>query len=152
VKSKCDRGLSTLTVSIKTQYDKRTLPQVWDELRRKVGDDQTRLPPGAGPSTVVDEYGDVYGVFIAVYGSEYGYAELEKVADLLRRELLLVDDVAKIATFGERTEAIYVEPDRDGMAQLGIPPSAIASLSAGLTGNELYVLEPGRLSLLPRST
>ena len=48
VVSKSDRGLSTLTVSIKASYDKSSLPQVWDELRRKIADAQSDLPPGAG--------------------------------------------------------------------------------------------------------
>ncbi|MCG8591600.1 MAG: efflux RND transporter permease subunit [Proteobacteria bacterium] len=125
IESKSDRGLSTLTVTIKDRFDKNSLPQVWDELRRKVGDAQGQLPPGAGPSIVVDDYGDVWGVFVAVHGDEYSYAELKTVVDLLRRELVLVEDVAKIETFGERSEAIYIEPDRDRMAQLGVPPDAI---------------------------
>jgi len=125
LESKSDRGLSTVTVSIKKKYDKSTLPQVWDELRRKIGDAQANLPPGAGPSLVVDDYGDVYGIFVAVFGDEYSYAELKEYVDLLRRELLLVKDVAKIETFGERVEAIYVELNRDRMSQLGIPASLI---------------------------
>jgi len=127
IESKSDRGLSTLTVTIKSKYDKYTLPQVWDELRRKVNDAQRYLPPGAGPSIVIDDYGDVFGIFIAIYGPEYSYAEIKKVADLYRKELLLVQDVAKIDTFGERVEAIYVELNRDRMAQLGIPTSVIVN-------------------------
>ncbi len=125
VVSKSERGLSTLTVTIKDKYDKNKLPQVWDELRRKVNDVQSNLPPGAGPSLVVDDYGDVFGIFIAIYGNGYSYAELKDVVDLLRRELLLVDDVGTIDTYGERTEAIYVELNRDRMSQLGIPESVI---------------------------
>jgi len=68
VVSKSDRGLSTLTVTIKDEYRKEELQQVWDELRRKIGDAQGELPPGAGTSVVVDDYGDVYGIFVAVYG------------------------------------------------------------------------------------
>jgi multidrug efflux pump subunit AcrB len=127
LESKSDRGLSSITVSIKKQYDRNSLPQVWDELRRKVGDAQEDLPPGAGPSLVVDDYGDVYGVFVAIFGDEYTYAELKEFVDLLRRELLLVQDVAKIETFGERVEAIYVELNRDRMSQLGIPTSVIVN-------------------------
>ncbi|RLB64874.1 MAG: AcrB/AcrD/AcrF family protein, partial [Deltaproteobacteria bacterium] len=56
IESKSERGLSTVTVSIKDRYNKDTLPQVWDELRRKVGDAQRKLPPGAGPSLVVDDF------------------------------------------------------------------------------------------------
>ena len=125
VVSKSERGLSTLTVTIKDKYDKNKLPQVWDELRRKVNDVQSDLPPGAGPSLVLDDYGDVFGIFLAIYGDGYSYAELKDVVDLLRRELLLVDDVGKIDTYGERTEAIYVELNRDRMSQLGIPESVI---------------------------
>jgi multidrug efflux pump subunit AcrB len=125
IESKSDRGLSTVTVRIKDKYDKDGLPQVWDELRRKVGDAQGKLPPGAGPSMVIDDYGDVYGVFIAIYGPGFTYAELREVAKLLRRELLLVQDVAKIEFWGERTEAVYIEPSRERMAELGIPMAAI---------------------------
>ena len=126
VESKSDRGMSTVTVRIKDQYDKFALPQVWDELRRKVGDAQIQLPPGAGPSMVNDDFGDVYGIFFALYGDEYSFNELWEVAKVLRRELLLVQDVAKIDIFGNRPEVIYVELDRDRMAQLGIPATAIA--------------------------
>jgi multidrug efflux pump subunit AcrB len=125
VESKSDRGLSNITVRIKDKYDKFALPQVWDELRRKVGDVQKQLPPGAGPSTVFDDYGDVWGVFLAVYGDEYTAADLKEVAKMLRRELLLVKDVAKIDFWGPRTEAVYVEPIRDRMTQLGIEPGQI---------------------------
>lgn len=125
VVSKSERGLSTLTVTIKDQYDKTQLPQVWDELRRKINDAQKDLPPGAGHSLVIDDYGDVYGIFIAIYGADYSYAELKTVVDLLRRELLLVKDVGKIDTYGERVEAIYVELNRDRMSQLGIPEQVI---------------------------
>jgi multidrug efflux pump subunit AcrB len=125
VVSKSDRGLSTLTVTIKDKYDKTKLPQVWDELRRKVNDAQKDLPPGAGRSLVIDDYGDVYGIFIAVYGNDYSYAELKDVVDLLRREFLLVQDVGKIDTYGERTEAVYVELNRDRMSQLGISEDVI---------------------------
>ncbi|MBW2313575.1 MAG: efflux RND transporter permease subunit [Deltaproteobacteria bacterium] len=125
IESRSERGLSTLTVTIKSQYDRASLPQVWDELRRKVGDAAGDLPPGAGPSRVIDDYGDVFGVFVAVYGPEYSYAELKHAVDLLRKELVLVEDVAKIETYGERVEAIYVELDRDRVSQLGLSPNAI---------------------------
>ena len=82
IESKSDRGVSNLTVTIKNRYDRNSLPQVWDELRRKVGDVQQSLPPGAGPSLVIDDYGDVFGVFFAVYGDEFSYAELKNVVGL----------------------------------------------------------------------
>ena len=125
VESRSERGLSTVTVRIKDQYDRSALPQVWDELRRKVNDVQGQLPPGAGPSVVNDDYGDVWGVYLAVYGDEYSYAELRDIAKMLRRELLLVQDVAKVALWGDQQEVVYVEPNRDRMSQLGIQPQLV---------------------------
>jgi multidrug efflux pump subunit AcrB len=122
------RGASRVRARMLDQYDKDALPQVWDELRRKVGDMQTQLPPGAGPSVVNDDFGDVWGVFVAVYGAEYSYAELKEVAKLLQRELLLVQDVRKIDFWGQQEEAVYVELDRDRMSQLGISPERIVKL------------------------
>ncbi|MFA6929562.1 MAG: efflux RND transporter permease subunit, partial [Lentisphaeria bacterium] len=52
-------GKSLIRVEMEDHYDKKDLPQVWDELRRKVNDVQKSLPQGAGPSVVVDDYGDV---------------------------------------------------------------------------------------------
>ena len=152
VVSRSERGLSTLTVTIKDKYDKNKLPQVWDELRRKVNDVQSDLPPGAGPSLVVDDYGDVFGIYLAIYGDGYSYAELKDVVDLLRRELLLVKDVGKIDTYGERIEAIYVELNRDRMSQLGIPESviinelqqknAVANAGRVKVGREFITIDP----------
>jgi multidrug efflux pump subunit AcrB len=149
------RGLSIVTATIKDSFNKESLPQVWDELRRKVGDAQGRLPPGAGPSVVNDDFGDVYGIFFALYGDEYGFDELWDVAKLLRRELLLVPDVAKVDIFGNRPEVIYVELDRDRMAQLGIPTATIAqelqrqnlvTNSGGVdVGSEFITIEPSAM-------
>ena len=123
--SRSERGRSTITVTIKDQYDRHTLPQVWDELRRRVSDSQRHLPPGAGPSLVVDDFGDVFGIFYALTGPEFSDAELYDTAKLLRRELLLVPDVKKIEIFGHQQEVIYIELARDRIAQLGIRPETI---------------------------
>jgi multidrug efflux pump subunit AcrB len=127
VTSKSDRGLSTLTVTIKNTYDGESLPQVWDELRRKINDAAANLPQGVGQPIVIDDYGDVFGVFLAITGDGYSYAELKDYVDMLRRELLLVEDVGKITTYGEQTEAIYISFDRDQISQLGIQPQAIVN-------------------------
>ena len=119
-------GQSTITVEMRSTVKSKELPQVWDELRRKVGDAQSKLPPGAGPSLVVDDYSDVYGVFIALYGDEYSDRELYDVAKMLRRELVLVKDVAKVELFGVLQEVVYVEFDRERLSQIGISPETIS--------------------------
>ena len=143
VTSISEAGLSTIRVEMKSKYDKHTLPQVWDELRRKVNDVQSKLPPGTTTSIVNDDFGDVYGIFLAVYGDGYTYAELKEYVDLLRRELLLVEDVGKIAVYGNHPEVIYVEISRARIAQLGIAPETIY---ASLSGQNL-VTPAGRVEV-----
>ncbi len=131
VRSNSKSGLSIVTVDIKPNYNKSMLPQVWDELRRKVNDAQKNLPPGAGTSIVNDDFGDVFGILYAVYGDGYSYAELKTHADLLRRELLLIEDVGKIATFGELPETIYIEFSSTRMSQLGISEDMLVNTLSG---------------------
>ena len=119
------RGFSLVKVRMHDKYDKAGLPQVWDELRRKIGDVQGQLPPGAGPSLVNDDFGDVYGVFVALTGDGYTYAELKDVGEMLRKELALVQEVSRVDFFAAQQEVIFVEPDRDRMALLGVSNAAI---------------------------
>jgi len=120
IESTSSRGKSEIKAVMHDEYDKHRLPQVWDELRRKVNDYQTKLPPGAGPSIVNDDFGDVYGTYYALSGEGYTPAELKEVAKLYRRELLLVDDVKRVVIWGARQETIFVEMSRSKMAALGI--------------------------------
>ncbi|RTZ75615.1 MAG: hypothetical protein DSZ00_01625 [Gammaproteobacteria bacterium] len=127
VESRSSRDLSVVHVYIKRTTDASRLPQIWDELRRKVNDNQRKLPPGAGPSLVNDDFGDTYGVYLALTSDGYSYRELYEVAKFLQRELLKVQDVKRIILYGQQPEAIYVEMRRDKMAQLGISPHQIYS-------------------------
>ena len=113
-------GFSIVTVTIKDKYDKYSMPQVKDELRRKISDSLNKLPPGSGTPVINDDYGDVYGVYIAFTGDNYSIAELYDYMKFLKRELLLVRDVKKVEIFGNIPEVVYVEMLREKMSQLGI--------------------------------
>jgi len=132
VESRSSRGISVVKAVIKSNYDKSTLPQVWDELRRKVGDAALKgeLPPGAGPSIVNDDFGDVYGVYVALTGEGYSYSELYEYAKFLKRELLQVQDVKRIALYANQPEVVYIEMQRDKMSQFGVSPDEIYSALA----------------------
>jgi len=120
VESISKNNLSILTVEIKEEYSKTQLPQIWDELRRKVGDAQEELPPGAMESKVVDDFGDVYGVLFAITSDGFSYKELRDYVKKIEKELLLVDGVAKVVVEGEKEEAIYLDFSRETFANLGI--------------------------------
>ncbi|GAB7219958.1 efflux RND transporter permease subunit [Vibrio comitans] len=122
------RGLSQITVTIKRNYTSEDLPQIWDELRRKVTDIQGSLPPGVNTPAVVDDFGDVYGVLLAVTGEGYSYKELLDYVDYLRRELELVDGVSKVSVSGEQQEQVFIEMSMKRMNALGIAPDTVFNL------------------------
>jgi len=128
VESESSRGRSLVRVRIKDKYHKDRIPQVWDELRRKVNDVQPRLPPSVrGRSQVVDDFGDVYGIFLGITGKGYSMPELRRYADAVRRELQLVPGVAKVDLFSEQQDVVFLEISRTRMAQLGINENQIFS-------------------------
>ncbi|TVP97353.1 MAG: efflux RND transporter permease subunit [Planctomycetaceae bacterium] len=126
VESESLRGRSVVSVRIKDRFDKHSMPQVWDELRRKIADVQSQLPPSVrGRSLIVDDFGDVFGIFFAITGDGFSYPELRRYTEFLRRELLAVRDVKSVQLFGEQTEVVYLEISRQRLARLGIPEDRI---------------------------
>lgn len=126
-------GRSIVMVEMQDGIAGSQLPQIWDELRRKVGDAQSELPPGCGAPIVNDDYGDVYGVFYAISGDGYTPAELKEYAKVLRRELLLCEDVAKIDILGDQRQIVLLEISRVKIAALGLTPEKISAALAGHT-------------------
>src|SRR5262245_32047622 len=128
VESESSRGMSIVIARMMDQYHKDRIAQVWDELRRKINDVQPQLPPSVrGRSMVVDNFGDVYGIFLAISGDGYSMAELRRYAEFLRRELLLVNDVKKVELFAAQDEVVYLDLSRQRLAQLGINEQEIYS-------------------------
>ena len=123
-------GLSQITVEMQDTFRKQELKQIWDELRRKVRDNQQRLPPGAGQSRVIDDFGDVYGVLLALTGDGYSMRALHDHARLIQRELVTIKGVAKVHISGPQQQQVVVELPRARLANLGISPQRIYDLLA----------------------
>lgn len=118
--SRMGDSLVKVEIDMKFARSRAELEQVWDKLRRKVNDAQRQLPPGAGPSVVNDDFGDVYALFFAVTGDGYSLQQIQDYIKDLERELLLVPGVARIATLGAPQEAIFLEISAAKAAQLDI--------------------------------
>ena len=125
VRSISRAGVSIVFAEMEEVYDKSTLPQVWDELRRKIADVAGKLPPGCSVPWVNDDFGDVYGVLFAVTADGYSMHELKQIVKDLRRELLQCEDVGRIEFWGVPDEAVYLEIDRAKLVALGVTPEKI---------------------------
>ncbi|WP_426785033.1 efflux RND transporter permease subunit [Rahnella variigena] len=121
-------GLSQITVNIDSRYHSSELPQIWDELRRRVNDATLQFPPGVSPPFVNDDFGDVYGYFFSIYGDNFTNPELRKYAEQLRRELVLVPGVGKVAIGGVLPEQVYIEISRAKMAAYGVTLPRLADV------------------------
>lgn len=119
-------GLSKITVYVKKEIRADEMQQLWDKLRRKVNDAQGKLPAGASPSVVNDDFGDVLGVFYGLTGNGYTYRQLEEQAKLIKNDLLKVKDVAKIEIYGVPVPTIDVSVSPSTMSQSGITTTDIA--------------------------
>jgi len=113
-------GLAMIKVDIKPEYWADRLPQVWDNLRKKVQDIEPSLPPGAGPISVGDDYGDVFGFVLALTGDGFDYAAMEKYAKAIRKELSLVPGVARVDLWGVQPKRIYLDVSQVQLATLGL--------------------------------
>ena len=125
LKSENRAGLSKITVYVKKEIRADEMQQLWDKLRRKVGDVQGRLPAGAGPSAVNDDFGDVLGVFYGLTGQGHTARELKEQATLVKNELLNVKDVARVEIYGVPTPTIDVWVSPSVMAETGITTADI---------------------------
>ena len=130
VSSTSSAGLSQISPRIVNTYDGAELEQEWDNLRRRVRDMVVRgeLPPGTSEPLILDDFGDVFGLMFAITGPGYSYSELEDYVDYLRRELVLVDGVARVNVAGNRERQVFVEISQARLASLGISIERIYSL------------------------
>ena len=79
-------GMSLISVELKAEYWSDRLPQVWDEMRRKIRNIEHMLPLGAGRPEISDDFGDVFGFQLAVVGDGFSYADLEDYAKDIKKE------------------------------------------------------------------
>lgn len=125
IKSRSSAGESLIKVEMLPIYWGDELQQVWDELRRKVREVETHLPPGAGRPRVHDDYGDVFGFQLALIGDGFSYAEMERYAKDLRKELSVVDGVARVDLWGAQPKVVYVDVSETQLSQLGLSEGSI---------------------------
>jgi multidrug efflux pump subunit AcrB len=136
-------GLSDILIEFKDEYKADDLPNIFDELRRKVADVKSLLPPGALEPMVIDDFGDVYGVYLVLTGDGYSWRELYDAADAIKRQLVLVDGVRKVVIDGVQREVVYLDISRSRMAELGIDLAHIGNV----LGSQNVVVDSGNVQV-----
>lgn len=126
VRSQSMTGLSIIEVEF--QDSQKNMDPVWQRLRNKVDDAKKDLPDEAYEPVVNDEFGDVFGIVVALTGDGFTYRELKDVADYTRDELLDIPSVGKVDRWGLQDERIFVDFSNSRMAAAGITPFALGQM------------------------
>ena len=130
----------------------RDIPDVWYQVRKKIGDMQGKLPRGVNGPYFNDEFGDTYGNVFAVVGEGVSHAELKRHAEAIRNEILRVKDVGKVSFFGEQSQRIYIELSNTKLATFGLNIADIASALStqnAMTGAGYFETAGERIWLRP---
>ncbi len=99
----------------------RELPELWYQVRKKIGDIRPTLPQGVQGPYFNDEFGDTYGNIYALTGQGFDYGILKDYSERIELQLQRVPDVAKIELLGLQDEKIWIELSNTKLATLGIP-------------------------------
>jgi len=150
IESESKPGVSIIWVNILERH--KEMRPIWDDLRRKVTRATGELPDEVVGPFVNDEFGDIFGIIVAISGEDFSYAELKEIADDCRNELLLSPHIAKVTIQGIQQERIFVEYQNARLAELGLSPFQLKGILEArniiIPGGEIFtdreqiVLEP----------
>ena len=120
-------GESLVILELRDSAPRREVPQLWYQVRKKIGDIRHTLPAEAIGPFFNDEFGDVFGSIFAFTGDGFTLSELRDHVERVRQDLLRVPDVAKIELIGVQDDRVYVEIANHKLASLGIDPNTLVA-------------------------
>ena len=128
VRSYTKPGESVVFVNLKDSVRAADVPDLWYQVRKKIGDIRSSLPSGIVGPFFNDEFGDTYALIFAFTADGFSHRELRDQVDIVRTEILRVPDVAKADLVGTQDEKVYLEFSTQQMASLGIDSNTLAQV------------------------
>ncbi|MFR9620315.1 MAG: efflux RND transporter permease subunit [Rikenellaceae bacterium] len=153
-------GLSRILVELDPATSAVEIPQLWDELRRKVMNIEPQLPDGASAIVVSDDFGDVFGLYYALVASDgYSFGELREWAQRIKTRVVSVDGVQKVTLYGEQMPVVNLYVSLSELSKFSLRPdeiiAAIARQNSVVSSGErragelqIRILESGNYSSL----
>ncbi len=118
-------GFTAMNVGFRDNTPAKEVPQLFYQLRKKIGDVRGDLPRDVSGPNINDEFGDVDSLLYMITAPGADAAQKKRVAEALRQHLLKVPGVTKVTLYGVQDERIFVEFSHAKLATLGIPPQAL---------------------------
>lgn len=143
IKSESMYGISKITFELLPSLPAFSIPQKWDELRRKVLNIQPQLPSGSSVPTVSDDFGDVFGIYYGLTADDgFSYEEMRNWAERIKTQVVTADGVMKVALFGTQTEVVNISISVNKLAGMGIDPKQLA----GLLQSQNQIINTGEIT------
>jgi multidrug efflux pump len=121
-------GETVIYVSLRDDVPPAKVPDLWYQVRKKVGDIKGSLPQGVAGPFFNDEYGDTYSLIWAFEADGFSPAEVKEIVKNVRQRVLRVPDVTKVDLFGLQDEKIYLELSHERLAMMGVSLEQIFDL------------------------
>ena len=151
LKSYTTAGKATIFVYLKDFTPPAQVPDIWYQVRKKVGDIRGTLPQDIVGPGFNDEFGDTYGIVYGFTADGFTHRELRDYVEEIRKQLLQLSDVSKIDMLGAQDERVHVEFSTEQLAGLGIDRATlIAALQAQNAVTQAGVVQTGDEKILVR--
>ena len=124
-------GESNVTFMARDSMRSKDIPDLWYQIRKKIGDIRHTLPPGVQGPFFNDEFGTTFGNIYALTGEGFDYAILKDYADRIQLQLQRVKNVGKVDRPAGREDL-----DRTVQRQAGHPRCSAGGRAPGAGGTE----------------
>ncbi|MFZ1898904.1 MAG: efflux RND transporter permease subunit, partial [Azonexus sp.] len=145
-------GESTVMFFAKDNTPPAMVPEVFYQVRKKIGDIRQNLPAGIQGPFFNDEFGDVFGSIYALTAEGLDYSQLKDIAERLRDDLLRIPGVGKVEIFGIQDEKIFVELSNAKLATLGVDQATIIQALVqqnAVAGAGFFEMQDERIQIRP---
>ena len=137
-------GFSATQIEFKDYTPARQVPELFYQLRKKLSDLKPELPSGVQGPNVNDEFGDVDSILYMMTADGADYAQMKRIAEDMKLQLLKVPNLIKVNLYGTQAERIFVEFSHAKLATLGVTSQQIFdSLARQNAVNPAGIVETG---------
>ncbi|EKT4089249.1 efflux RND transporter permease subunit [Stenotrophomonas maltophilia] len=143
-------GESQVIFMARDSLRSKQIPDLWYQVRKRVGDIRPTLPREIVGPFFNDEFGDTYGNIYALTGKGFDYAVMRDYADRIQLELQRVPDVGKIDLVGLQDEKVWIELSNTRLATLGVSMQQVQQALAdqnAVTGTSFFETATDRVQL-----
>ncbi len=117
-----------VVINVELEDNVKNSDQFWAKLRHEMNlVRSSELPSGVMGPVVDSDFGDTVAMLVAIHGKRYGYRELRDYADKIHDEMRTVREVAKLVTYGNQNEEVWITGSLERMTQYFADPRQVVN-------------------------